>query len=145
LAKHQKRTSIKIGIQDPAMESLKAYPFPGNIRELENIIQRAISFAKGPIITKQELESYLKSATQESLGNFGEQPLVIALDHQTYPTLKNHLQKIERDYVLAKLFLCEGSVSDAAKLMEITRTALHNKMKKLGIKSKEMKANAGLA
>jgi DNA-binding NtrC family response regulator len=49
------------------------------------------------------------------------------------------LRKIERDYVLAKLKACGGSVSDAAKLMEITRTALHNKMKKLGINGKEMR------
>jgi transcriptional regulator of acetoin/glycerol metabolism len=64
---------------------------------------------------------------------------VVALDKQTYPTLKGHLRKIERDFVLAKLKACGWSVSEAAKLMEITRTALHNKMKKLGINGKELR------
>jgi len=137
LAKHQKRSAAKVGIHEGALEALMAYPFPGNIRELENVVQRAISFAKGPQITKSELETYLKSAAMPA-----GQPMVVALDKQTYPTLKSHLQKIERDFVLAKLKSCEWSVSDAAKLMEITRTALHNKMKKLGIKSKEMKQAA---
>ncbi len=132
LAKHQKRNPAKVGINDQAMEVLMAYSFPGNIRELENVIQRAISFAQGAFITKPEIESYLKGAATG-------QPLVVALDYLTYPTLKSHLQKIEHDFILSKLKACDGSVSDAARMMQITRTALHNKLKKLGIKSKEMK------
>jgi DNA-binding NtrC family response regulator len=134
LAKHQKRNLNKVAATDEAMDLLTHYSYPGNIRELENIIQRAISFAKGPHISKSEVEAYLKTGTSHA-----PQPLVVALDKQTYPTLKSHLRKIERDYVLAKLKACGGSVSDAAKLMEVTRTALHNKMKKLGINGKEMR------
>jgi two-component system nitrogen regulation response regulator NtrX len=134
LGKHQKRNSAKVGIGDEAMALLSQYAFPGNIRELENIIQRAISFAKGPIIARSEVEAYLKSGSSAVA-----QPLVVALDKQTYPTLKSHLRKIERDFVLARLKDCNWSVSDAAKVMEITRTALHNKMKKLGINGKELR------
>jgi DNA-binding NtrC family response regulator len=134
LAKHQKRNMTKVGVGDDAMELLTHYSYPGNIRELENIIQRAISFAKGAQISKTEVEAYLKAGVTQTA-----QPLVVALDKQTYPTLKSHLRKIERDYVMAKLKTCGWSVSDAAKLMEITRTALHNKMKKLGINTKEMR------
>jgi len=123
-----------VGVHDDAMELLTHYAYPGNIRELENIIQRAISFAKGAHITRSEVEAYLRAGT-----TLAAQPLVVALDKQTYPTLKSHLRKIERDYVMAKLKACGWSVSDAAKLMEITRTALHNKMKKLGINGKEMR------
>ncbi len=134
LAKHQKRHAAKVGLGDDAMELLSGYSFPGNIRELENIIQRGISFAKGPLISRSEVEAYLKSATAPN-----GQALVVALDTQTYPTLKGHLRKIERDFVLARLQNCGWSVSEAAKVMEITRTALHNKMKKLGINGKELR------
>ncbi|MDB5106938.1 MAG: atoC [Fibrobacteres bacterium] len=134
LAKHQKRSATKVGVTDEALEVLSNYSYPGNIRELENIMQRAISFAKGPQISKAEVEACLRSGSPQLA-----QPLVVALDKQTYPSLKSHLRKIERDYVMAKLKACEWSVSDAAKMMEITRTALHNKMKKLGINTKEMR------
>ncbi|HKP96800.1 MAG TPA: sigma-54 dependent transcriptional regulator [Fibrobacteria bacterium] len=149
LAKHQKRNTAKVGVSEDALELLTHYAYPGNIRELENIIQRAISFAKGTQISKSEVEAYLKAGSSQPA-----QPLVVALDKQTYPTLKSHLRKIERDFVMAKLKTSGWSVSDAAKVMEITRTALHNKMKKLGINSKEMrqsgdgmdgKGGAGLA
>lgn len=135
LAKHQKKNIPKIGIQDGALSALLNYSFPGNIRELENIIQRAISFAKGPQITKSEIEAYLKSLPQVT-----GQPMVLALDKQTYPSLKAHLQRIERDFVLTKLKENDWNVSNAAERMQITRTALHNRMKKLGIRSKELKA-----
>jgi DNA-binding NtrC family response regulator len=134
LAKHQKRNAAKVGVSDEAMESLVRYDYPGNIRELENIIQRAISFAKGAQITKSEVEAYLKASPAPQA-----QPLFEALDKQTYPTLKSHLKKIEREYLMSKLKTSGWSVSDAAKGMDITRTALHNKMKKLGIDSKAMR------
>ena len=137
LAKHQKRNAAKVGVNDEAMESLMRYAFPGNIRELENIIQRAISFAKGPLIDRSEVEAYLKAGPP-----VGPAALA-ALDKETYPALKSHLRKLERDFVLARLEAAEWNVSDAAKAMEITRTALHNRMKKLGINSRELRQGSG--
>jgi two-component system, NtrC family, response regulator AtoC len=134
LAKHQKRNAAKVGVSDQALELLMQYPFPGNIRELENIIQRAISFAKGPLISRSEAEAYLKPGSPAAQAAPGA-----ALEKETYPALKSHLRKLERDFVLARLQACEWNVSDAAKAMEITRTALHNRMKKLGINSRELR------
>ncbi len=134
LAKHQKRNAIKVGLSDQALDLLMQYPFPGNIRELENIIQRAISFAKEPLIPRSELEAYLKTGPASITP-----PLGGTLEKVTYPSLKGHLRKIERDFVLARLQACEWNVSDAAKAMEITRTALHNRLKKLGINSRELR------
>jgi len=134
LAKHQKRNAFKVGMSDPALELLTQYGFPGNIRELENIVQRAISFAKGPLVMREEVETYLKSGAAASGPLPGPH-----LDKETYPALKGHLRKVERDFVLARLHACDWNVSDAAKAMEITRTALHNRMKKLGINSRELR------
>ena len=134
LAKHQNRNAFKVGMSDPALELLTQYGFPGNIRELENIVQRAISFAKGPLVMREEVETYLKSGAASSGPLPGPH-----LDKETYPALKGHLRKVERDFVLARLHACDWNVSDAAKAMEITRTALHNRMKKLGINSRELR------
>jgi DNA-binding NtrC family response regulator len=135
LAKHQKRAASRVAMSDEAVELLMEYSFPGNIRELENIVQRAISFAKGPHITRAEVESYLKAGIQTA----GHPPLPGSLDDYTFPSLKSHLRRIERDFLLARLSAAGWSVSDAARSMEITRTALHNRMKKLGINSKELR------
>jgi DNA-binding NtrC family response regulator len=138
LAKHQKRNAARIGMSDQAMERLAQYSYPGNIRELENIVQRAISFAKGPLISRAEVEAYLKSGPPAAA-----QPTVVSLDKETYPALKSHLRGIERDFLLGRLRACDWNVSDAAKSMEITRTALHNRLKKLGISSREFRQSGG--
>jgi two-component system response regulator PilR (NtrC family) len=136
LAKHQKRSAAKVGMTDDAVEALKGYAFPGNIRELENIVQRAISFARGPFVTRAEIEGYLSPGPA---ADGPLPPLAVALDDLTFPALKGHLRRIERDFVLSRLAAAGWSVSDAARSMQITRTALHNRMKKLGIDSKRLR------
>jgi DNA-binding NtrC family response regulator len=147
LAKHQRRSQAKVGISEEALSLLMEYAFPGNIRELENIVQRAISFARGPLISRDEIDGYLKSGSFAGgvLGEAGSgigaggPGASMSLDALTFPNLKNHLRRIEREFVLARLAAAGWSVSDAARSMEITRTALHNRMKKLGINSKELR------
>jgi DNA-binding NtrC family response regulator len=112
------------------------YPFPGNIRELENIVQRAISFARGPFVTRAEIEGHLSPGPA---ADGAAQPLAVALDDLTFPALKGHLRRIERDFVLSRLAAAGWSVSDAARSMQITRTALHNRMKKLGLDAKRLR------
>jgi transcriptional regulator with GAF, ATPase, and Fis domain len=146
LAKHQRRSQAKVGMSEEALALLMEYAFPGNIRELENIVQRAISFARGPFITREEIDDYLKSGAfaggvlgEAGSGSSGALRASMSLDALTFPTLKGHLRRIEREFVLARLAAAGWSVSDAARSMEITRTALHNRMKKLGINSKEQR------
>jgi two-component system response regulator PilR (NtrC family) len=136
LAKHQRKNAAKVGITDDALEPLLAHDFPGNIRELENLIHRAVSFATGPLVTRAEIEAYLKAGVNADKRG----PEAVPLDKLTYPSLKGHLRKIERDFLLSRLKASAWSVSEAARAMEVTRTALHNRMKKLGINTKEMKS-----
>jgi two-component system response regulator PilR (NtrC family) len=137
LAKHQKKAAVKVTLSEEALEPLLTYGYPGNIRELENLVHRAVSFAKGPQITRAEIEGYIKAGV--NAGDKGATP-ALTLDKLTYPSLKGHLRKIEKEFLLSRLKASEWSVSDAAKAMEVTRTALHNRMKKLGINSKEFRS-----
>ncbi len=131
LAKHQNKSPYKVELTPEAIELLSRYDFPGNVRELENIIQRTISFASNRTVGPAEVAAHLHS--QESAGEdaVGQADL-------SYPFFKKQLLLLERDYLLSRLKATGGNVADAARAMQITRTALHNRMKKLGLRSKEL-------
>ncbi len=121
-----KKIAKKLGrdiknVSDKVMKDLQAYNWPGNIRELEHIIERSCIICKGKIIQEVNLPSSVK----EVPGKAGK----------TYSikTWKEH----EREYILGVLLECNGKISGvngAAKIMDIPPTTLESKIRKLGIK-----------
>ena len=101
------------------------HPWPGNVRELENVIERAINFARGTIIEKQDLPHYLREKTQH------------ANPRQLYPPKKQLLKPSredhERDVILEALKLSGGNKAQAARILGISRSWLYEKMTKMGI------------
>jgi transcriptional regulator with GAF, ATPase, and Fis domain len=108
------------GVAAGTMELLVAYPWPGNIRELENVIERAVILADGP-----ELEI---------------DPEVLALPGATPPPAAEQggksLLSVERDHILAVLrqanWVIEGA-NGAAKTLALHPNTLRSRLKKLGI------------
>jgi DNA-binding NtrC family response regulator len=135
MQKHQRGALPPLHLADGAIERLQQYDFPGNVRELENIVVRALSLTPGPIIEAIDLEAFLKQVA----GNPRQGLDLAALQELDYPGFKSHLRQQEKDYILARLREMRWNVSDAARSMGMTRTALHNRLKKLGVQSKEMK------
>lgn len=110
------------GIPESEMERLKAYSWPGNIRELSNMIERAIILG-GPKIRFPELSGF---KTKESVPPDGE----------------FKLKDIERQRILQVLEKTKGKVGGkdgASALLGLNRTTLIHRMKKLGIKVKQHK------
>jgi DNA-binding NtrC family response regulator len=99
-----------------AMALLEGYAYPGNVRELENIVERAVALASEEVIRPSHLPPDLAELT---LVKF-HQP------SQPLPTLED----MERDYVKLVLQRCGGSRTQAARLLGIDRTALWRRMKK---------------
>ncbi len=103
-------------ISPEAMAMLKAYNWPGNIRELRNVIERAIVVCTSDVITPENL-----SFPFESLGEIN-----VATD--------NSMEAIERRHIKRILQKTGWQVKSAAEILRIDRTTLYNKMKKYNIR-----------
>ncbi|OIN96335.1 hypothetical protein AUJ66_06575 [Candidatus Desantisbacteria bacterium CG1_02_38_46] len=105
-------------ISDEAMTMLMNYDYPGNVRELENIVQHAIVVAEGSMISKNELPSFV--------------PARQSLPEPVEPIFKT-MEEMEKDIVRETLLKCHGNQSLSAKKLGIGRTTLIRKMKKYNI------------
>ena len=118
-----------VGFTDQAIELLKNYTYPGNVRELSNIIERAAVLSKGQTITADDLPPHLQE-TQTP-------PLPISNSNTTTQwtpmTLTDALRDPERQIILAALTANDWNRTATAQILDINRTTLYKKMKTLGI------------
>jgi two-component system response regulator AtoC len=120
--KHSKHTSKKIeGLSQEALSILISYNWPGNIRELENVIERAIILTKGPIITPKDFPEFLCNLKQEAAAT---------LDNVR---LKDALKDPEKDLILKALDATNWNRNETARKLDINRTTLYKKMQKYGL------------
>jgi len=117
------RKSMK-GFSPLAMDSLTRYPWPGNVRELENAMERAVILCVGDYVSERELPSTVISPFRSSTGETG--PGTMA---------GMPLDAIEKIAIVETLKETGGNKSEAAKILQITRTTLNNKIKKYDIKA----------
>lgn len=124
-----KRLATEMGIKPPvlsqgAMDVLLGYTFPGNVRELENILERALTLCDGTEIQAEDLQlrgGGTAAATQEN-GN-----------PDSDEGLDDYLSRIERGAIEEALVKTNQNKTAAAKLLGITFRALRYKLEKLGI------------
>lgn len=109
-----------------AMDILKSYPFPGNVRELENIIERSVALETSHIVLPESLAlsdfkkgGELKSRRSTDLGPEG-------ID------LNKAMDQVEKEYVLKAMELARGSKEEAARLLGISLRSLRYRLSKLG-------------
>lgn len=119
IKKYSKETE-EIFISDEAMQILENYYWPGNIRELENVIQRAIIFCKNNIIQTEDLP-------QEIILDSSE--LIPASVEKTLSEAEDEFRKLYISKIIRKV----KSKSEAAKILGINRSHLHKLISQLGI------------
>ncbi len=121
IKKHSsKRKDLQVrGITDEALDVLMNYSFPGNIRELENIIERAIAFTNSAEITVKDLPAYLQK------NSISKKPL--------QGTLKEAINNFEKELIWSALQKSRGNISKAAKILGIHRQQLQRKLKQFKI------------
>lgn len=148
------RLARRMDIEPPrisasAMRALQNYAFPGNVRELENILERALTLCSSGEIDVEDIQ--LRSPSGVSLASDGEDAptgesaaaenaqsatfvsTTSALVSPTGPALGDQLEDIERDAIIKALEQTRYNKTAAAKLLGMTFRALRYRIKKLGI------------
>lgn len=105
-----------IQLSKPALEKMKQYPFPGNVRELQYCIERAVIMADGDILNENDLHF---------------SPLEKISEQEDITDLK--LSNIEKNTILKVIEKHNGNITKAAKELGITRTALYRRLSKYEI------------
>jgi two-component system response regulator AtoC len=105
-------------ISGSAMKRLQSYSWPGNIRELENVVERAVILSDSGTIEDDDLSIQGEGAAPDERG---------ASD--SYP----QLEELERDYIERVLSITGGNQSKASQILGINRKTLYHKIKKFGL------------
>lgn len=125
LEKYSKKYQKQVkGFSPLAMDMLLKYAWPGNIRELENTIERAVILLLEEHITEKELPSNITEAYADKC-NWFEPPSSFATNRP--------LDEIEKEVILATLKANRGNKSETARRLAIDRKTLHKKLKDYGI------------
>jgi two-component system response regulator PilR (NtrC family) len=116
------------GIAPDAMRKLQGYPWPGNIRELENAIERAVALETGPLVQATSLpEHVLAGAPAVVNGNGADALPASGFD------LERHVAEIEREYIAEALRRAGGVKSRAAELLGMSFRSFRYYMKKYNL------------
>ncbi|MBU0710480.1 sigma-54 dependent transcriptional regulator [bacterium] len=121
LQKYSLETNKRIhGISKKAMTSLKACPWTGNVRELENVIERAVVFCQDTVIKPEHLPEQLKGSENSS-------GITLKLPSKS-------LEIAERTLIKNVIDETNGNMKKAADILGVSRSTLYSKIEKLGLK-----------
>ena len=113
------------GLTPEAVEQLTAYSFPGNVRELQNVIERAVTFCHGPRLDVEHLPTRIRQCVDAAVENpdsFSTDVTEAMLrEHEMLPTL----QEIEKQYITRVLEKVDGNKRRAAAILGVSRRTLY--------------------
>ena len=144
------------GIADDALAALEAHTWPGNIRELENVLERTILFCKGDRIERADLQLHLPNMAEAPLPSRTTSAGVLAPLHldddddddapdelagaqsgSLKDIVRAETSRVERELIVKALEETGGNVTQAARLLKISRKSLQMKMKELGLRERD--------
>lgn len=117
------------GFSPQALQAMANYSWPGNIRELQNCVERATIVAKGAVIEENDLPDYLftPAAADSAPG------LALSAGASVPSDLEAALAEVEKAYILSALQQSNGVQAAAAQLIGISERSFWYRLKKLGI------------
>ena len=125
----------KLRLDDSAIEALSNYSFPGNVRELENILERALALSDGDLITAEDLQfssmssrnptTRARESDKEGKHTWSEE--------EAYGDIECYLDEIEKQILSKALEDSRWNKTATAKLLGISFRSLRYRLKKLGL------------
>jgi DNA-binding NtrC family response regulator len=114
------------GYTEEALAALESYAWPGNIRELQNVVERAVLLGKAELITPADLPREIAGGTAVRATRGGHR------------TLKEALEEPERQIILEVLQAHDWNRNATADALGVNRTTLYKKMKRLGLEDQQL-------
>ena len=102
------------------MDSLKAYHWPGNIRELANVLERAVVLGEGQTLSISDLPGSLNPVEKSSCQGIKA-------------TLGQEVEEMERQRILEALAKADGNKSEAARILGLNRSTFNSKLRKFNM------------
>lgn len=136
LAKFSERLKKHVvGTELEALECLSTYAWPGNIRELENVIERAVLFCDTDKLSVRDLPPEVRGAAAlQAPVSFDPAQSDLPRESGLKEHVKVAMSRLERELVSRALSQTGGNVTHAARLLKISRKGLQLKMKELGLR-----------
>ena len=110
-----------------AIDRLRQYSWPGNLRELKNVVERILIVAPGRVITAENLSDFAGDPLT------GTVPSALPEGAHTRSALRDAREDFEREFIIHKLEENDWNISRTAELIELERSNLHRKIKSYGI------------
>jgi transcriptional regulator with GAF, ATPase, and Fis domain len=120
-------------IDDDALALLKGQAWPGNIRQLENVIERAVVIAEGEMLSLQDMPGELFQSDVEANENGVLEPMPAAVERAPGSNFRSQREQFEREQLERALSEAAGNKSEAARILGIARSTLVSRLKKLGM------------
>src|SRR5688572_3864250 len=117
MGKYSRKMNIRVRLAEGVLERVVGYDYPGNVRELENMVEQAVALCTGGVVTVDDI---LPQAPKKEARSQGR-------------TLADIVDDAEREAVESALRAFDGSRERAAEALDISPTALWRKMTRLGI------------
>lgn len=118
------------GVSEKVIELFNEYDFPGNVRELQNLIYSAAVVEQGKVLTPRSLPEHFLESVKSRTGKVPADKLKVTVDKEE-PILS--LEDVEKEHIKKVLQMTDGNRTRAAEYLGISRVTLHSKIKKYGL------------